>query len=72
MPKHCRIHVPGENRLLVALSKDEYHRLLPHLEKVSLPLKDILYEANGPIAHVFFRSSAWFLWSSWTASSPSK
>ena len=54
MPKHCRIHVPGENRLLVALPKDEYDRLLPHLEKVSLPLRDILYEANGPIAHVFF------------------
>src|SRR5208282_3382699 len=32
----------------------EYDRLLPHLEKVSLPLRDILYEANGPIAHVFF------------------
>jgi hypothetical protein len=30
------------------------HRLLPHLEKVPLPLRTILYEANGPIAHVFF------------------
>ncbi len=49
-----RIHVPGENRLLVSLPRDEYDRLLPHLEKVSLPLRDILYEANGPIAHVFF------------------
>ena len=32
----------------------EYDRLRPYLEKVSLPLKDILYEANGPIPHVFF------------------
>jgi CRP-like cAMP-binding protein len=54
MAKFRKIHVPGENRLLGALPRDEYDRLLPHLEKVSLPLRDILYEANGPIAHVFF------------------
>jgi CRP-like cAMP-binding protein len=54
MPKLRRIHVPGENRLLVSLPRDEYDRLLPHLEKVSLTLRDILYEANGPIAHVYF------------------
>src|SRR5450759_4135771 len=54
MAKLRKVHVPGENRLLVALPKDEYDRLLPHLEKVSLPLRDILYEADGPIAHVFF------------------
>ena len=49
-----RIHVPGENRLLVALPRDEHNRLLPHMEKVSLPLREVLYEAHGPIAHVFF------------------
>jgi CRP-like cAMP-binding protein len=54
MAKVRKIHVPGENRLLAALPRDEYDRLLPHLEKVSLTLRDILYEANGPIAHVFF------------------
>ena len=54
MAKPCKIHVPGKNRLLAALPRDEYDRLHPHLEKVSLPLKDILYEANGPIPHVFF------------------
>ena len=54
MAKLRRIHVPGENRLLAALPKDDYDRLLPHLEKVSLPLRDILYEANGPIEHVYF------------------
>ena len=54
MARLRKIHVAGENRLLVALPRDEYHRLLPHLEKVPLPLKTILYEANGPIAHVFF------------------
>jgi CRP-like cAMP-binding protein len=54
MAKFRSIHVPGENRLLVALPRDEHDRLLPHLEKVSLPLRDVLYEADGPIAHVFF------------------
>ena len=54
MSKLRKIHVPGENRLLAALSKAEYDRLRPHLEKVSLPLRDVLYEANGPIPHVFF------------------
>jgi len=52
--KRRSIHVRGENRLLAVLPGDEYDRLLPHLEKVSLPLRDILYEANGPIPHVFF------------------
>jgi CRP-like cAMP-binding protein len=54
MSKPRRIHVPGKNRLLVGLPKEEYDRLRPNLEKVPLPLKEILYEANGPIAHVFF------------------
>jgi CRP-like cAMP-binding protein len=54
MAKRRSIHVRGENRLLADLPRGEYDRLLPHLEKVSLPLKDILYEANGPIPHVFF------------------
>jgi CRP-like cAMP-binding protein len=54
MAKRRRIHVRGENRLLADLPRDEYHRLLTHLQKVSLPLREILYEANGPIPHVFF------------------
>jgi CRP-like cAMP-binding protein len=54
MAKPSRIHVPGQNRLLAALPRNEYHRLVHDLEKVSLPLKDILYEANGPIPHIFF------------------
>jgi len=54
MAKLRRIHVHGENRLLAALPRDEYSRLRPHLEKVALPLKEILYESNGPIPHIFF------------------
>ena len=54
MAKPRKIHVPGKNRLLAGLPRDEYDRLRPNLDKVSLPLKEILYEANGPIPHVFF------------------
>jgi CRP-like cAMP-binding protein len=54
MAKPRKIHVRGKNRLLAALPRDEYDRLHPNLVKVSLPLKEILYEANGPIPHVFF------------------
>ena len=58
MAKLRSIHVVGENRLLAALPRAEYDRLRPHLEKVPLPLKDILHEANGPIPHVFFPLNA--------------
>jgi CRP-like cAMP-binding protein len=54
LAKPRKIHVSGKNRLLAALPRDEYDHLLPHLEKVGLPLKEILYESNGPIPHVFF------------------
>jgi CRP-like cAMP-binding protein len=54
MAKPRRVHVRGENRLLAALPRDHYRRLLPHLERVPLPLREILYDANGPISHVFF------------------
>jgi CRP-like cAMP-binding protein len=54
MARPRKIHVPGKNRLLAALPRDEYDRIHPHLGKVSLPLKEVLYEANGPIPHIFF------------------
>ncbi len=54
MAKLRIVHVRGENRLLAALPRKEYDRLHPHLEKVSLPLREILYEPNGPIPHVYF------------------
>ncbi len=54
MAKIRKVHVLGENRLLAALPRKEYVRLHPHLEKVSLPLREILYEPNGPIPHVYF------------------
>jgi CRP-like cAMP-binding protein len=45
---------PTKNKLLSALSKEEYSRLLPNLESVSLPLKQIIYAPNQPIEYVYF------------------
>ncbi len=40
------------NRLLAALPDAEYQRLIPHLEQVPLPLKQVLYEVGEPIEYV--------------------
>lgn len=44
----------AKNRLLAALPKHEYERLLPQFELVTLPLKQILYKPNEPIEYVYF------------------
>jgi CRP-like cAMP-binding protein len=46
-----------KNRLLSALPSSEYERLLPYLEIVSLPLKQIIYAPNEPIEYVYFPNS---------------
>jgi len=43
-----------KNRLLTALPKEEYERLQPHLELVSMSLKQVIYEPNEPLRHVYF------------------
>jgi CRP-like cAMP-binding protein len=43
-----------QNKLLAALPTDIYGRLQPHLEKVTLTLKQVLYEAGGQINDVYF------------------
>ena len=45
---------PSANRLLAALPRAEYVRLLPYLEKVSLAYQQRLYDANTPIPYVWF------------------
>jgi CRP-like cAMP-binding protein len=43
---------PGENALLAALPREQRERL--PLERVSMRLKDVIYEPDGPITHVYF------------------
>jgi CRP-like cAMP-binding protein len=55
MPKAPQ--TPVENRLLAALPRKEYERLLPKLENASLSYKESLYEADKPIEYVYFINS---------------
>jgi CRP-like cAMP-binding protein len=45
---------PVMNRLLAALPKKEYQRLLPELESVSLSFGDIIFEPGERLRHVYF------------------
>lgn len=49
---------PEQNRLLAALSATERERLFPHLQRVSLPLGEVLYESGGQLRHVYFPTTA--------------
>jgi len=42
------------NRILAALPAEEYERLLPHLEHVSLEPNEVLYRPDEPIRYVYF------------------
>jgi CRP-like cAMP-binding protein len=43
-----------QNQLLAALPPGEYDRLSEHLELVSMPLGQVLYESGGRLEHVYF------------------
>ena len=47
----------SENHLLTALPIEERERLLPHIERLPLPLGDVIYEADAPIRYVYFPTS---------------
>ncbi|QDV35036.1 Crp/Fnr family transcriptional regulator [Tautonia plasticadhaerens] len=46
------------NRLLARLPRDEYRRLLPLLQPVTLKVDQVLYEPRGPIDYAYFPSGA--------------
>jgi CRP-like cAMP-binding protein len=50
--------IPTENRILAALPREEYERLLPNLERVNLKYDQILYEAGEAIRYAYFLDSA--------------
>lgn len=54
MDQSRRFVVAGHNRLLSALPRELQVLLLPKMEKISLPIRDILHEPGQPIAHVYF------------------
>ena len=48
------LHLASENRILSALPRNEYERLLPHLERVHLPQSKIIYESGDIIRYAYF------------------
>ncbi|MBD9362396.1 Crp/Fnr family transcriptional regulator [Methylomonas fluvii] len=45
---------PQYNHLLKVLPEAEYERLLPHLERVEMPLGEVIYESGGELRYVYF------------------
>jgi CRP-like cAMP-binding protein len=48
------LETPKNNHLLNALPEAEYERLLPHLERVEMPLGEVIYESGGELRYVYF------------------
>ncbi|HET9714343.1 MAG TPA: Crp/Fnr family transcriptional regulator, partial [Pyrinomonadaceae bacterium] len=48
------LRMPIGNRLLAALPAKEYEALLPHLQRVHLPLDTMLYQAGDRIQYAYF------------------
>ena len=57
MPRTAK-PLPPRNKILAALPRKEYRRLLPRLTPVSLSLGETLYEMEGSIRHVYFPNSS--------------
>ncbi|HXI24715.1 MAG TPA: Crp/Fnr family transcriptional regulator [Pyrinomonadaceae bacterium] len=57
MSKTKTLRAPPTNRLLAALPKDEYQRLLPKLELFPLVFGEVIYEPGDLIRDVYFPTS---------------
>ena len=51
-------HNPNQNHLLAALPTAEFERLAAHLERVPMPLGEVLYEPGGQMQHAYFPTTA--------------
>src|SRR5438046_4929743 len=49
---------PKQNQLLDALPAEDYTRLLPDLELVTMPLGSALYESGGLMGYVYFPTTS--------------
>jgi CRP-like cAMP-binding protein len=52
------IMTPNQNHLLAALPAEIAERISPHLELISMPLGEVLYESGGQMQHVYFPTTA--------------
>jgi len=51
-------HSPNQNHLLAALPTADFERLARHLELVTMPLGQILYEPDSQLQHAYFPTTA--------------
>ena len=58
MPTNADTPDPTKNRLLAALPREEYERILPHLGHVSFKLGEVVYESGGQMDHIYFPTTA--------------
>jgi len=49
---------PRTNHLLAALPDSEWLRWQPHLEQITMPLGQVLYEPGATLSHVYFPTNA--------------
>jgi CRP-like cAMP-binding protein len=57
-PVKARSPDPKENHLLAAIPRVEWQRWRPQLERVEMPLSQVLYESGGTLSHVYFPTTA--------------
>jgi CRP-like cAMP-binding protein len=57
MPRSTAPKPPVGNWLLDALPRADIERVRPHLEAVSVSIRQVIYEPNGIIKHVYFPKS---------------
>jgi CRP-like cAMP-binding protein len=51
-------HSPSQNHLLAALPTEEFEPLAAHLELVSMPLGEMLYEPGRQLQHAYFPTTS--------------
>ncbi len=49
---------PNQNLLLAALPVTDLQRLSPHLEPVTMPFGEVLYDSGGQLQHVYFPTTS--------------
>lgn len=52
------LHSSKQNRILAALPAEDYARLLPYMERIFMPLGQVIYEPGASITHLYFPTTS--------------